>query len=116
LPNCVGYATGRFNEIGGYQAIRYLGSANAKDFIQFASYQGLEVTQSPTIGACIVWSGGDSSYGHVAIVEDIINETEIVISESGWSASKIWWTSTHYKGKSGNWTEGGDYNWMKEKY
>ena len=33
LSNCVGYALGRFNEIGGYGTIKYLKSVNAENFM-----------------------------------------------------------------------------------
>ena len=69
LPNCVGYATGRFNEIGEWTDCKYLGNTNAANFITLARKQGLMITQRPTIGGCMVWHGGNTGEGHVAIVE-----------------------------------------------
>lgn len=81
LPNCVGWATGRFNEIGGYGECKYLGNTNAANFIDLAHKQGLTVTQRPTVGGCMVWKGGNTGEGHVAIVElDLGNR--MVTSES----------------------------------
>ena len=81
LPNCVGWATGRFNEIGGYGECKYLGNTNAANFIDLARKQGLTVTQRPTVGGCMVWKGGNTGEGHVAIVElDLGNR--MVTSES----------------------------------
>lgn len=113
LSNCVGYAYGRFNEIGGYGCCKYLRPTNAENFIQYAG--GLEVGQTPKLGACMVWrkgatlSGSDGA-GHVAIVEKVISETEIVTSESGWN-SKPFWTKTRKKG-SGNWGAGSGYTFL----
>lgn len=81
LPNCVGWATGRFNEIGAYGSCKYLGNTNAANFIDLAKKQGLTVTQRPTVGGCMVWRGGHTGEGHVAIVElDLGNR--VVTSES----------------------------------
>ena len=71
LSNCVGYAYGRFNEIGGYGSCKYLAPVNAENFIQYKG--SCEVGQTPKLGACMVWqkgaslSGSDGA-GHVAIV------------------------------------------------
>lgn len=114
LANCVGYAVGRFNEIGGYGCCKYLKPVNAEKFIQYAG--GLEVGQTPKLGACMVWrkgatlSGSDGA-GHVAIVEKIISDTNIVTSESGWGSSKPFWTQTRTKG-NGNWGAGTGYTFL----
>ena len=115
LSNCVGYAYGRFNEIGEYGCCKYLSPVNAENFIQ---YKGdLEVGQTPKVGACMVWkrgatlSGSDGA-GHVAIVEEVISDTEVVTSESGWNSSKPFWTQTRKKGSNGKWGAGNDYTFL----
>ena len=114
LANCVGYAYGRFNEIGGYGYCKYLSPVNAENFIQYAG--GLKVGQTPKLGACMVWrkgaslSGSDGA-GHVAIVEKIISSTQIVTSESGYNSSKPFWTKTRNKG-NGNWGAGSAYTFL----
>lgn len=114
LANCVGYAIGRFNEIGGYGKCKYLRSTNAENFIQNAG--NLEVGQTPKLGAVAVWkkgatlSGSDGA-GHVAIVEKIISDTEIVTSESGYNASNPFWTQTRKRG-NGNWGAGSAYTFL----
>lgn len=114
LSNCVGYAYGRFNEIIGEGACKHLRPVNAENFIQ---YKGtLEVGMEPRLGACMVWQKGatlkgSDGAGHVAIVEKIISSTEIVTSESGWGASKPFWTQTRKKG-SGNWGQGSSYKFL----
>lgn len=115
LANCVGYAYGRFNEIGGWGSCKYLCPTNAENFIQYAG--GLEVGQTPKLGACMVWrkgatlSGSDGA-GHVAIVEKIISATEVVTSESGWNSSKPFWTQTRKKGSDGRWGSGSAYTFL----
>lgn len=104
LSNCVGYAYGRFNEIGQWGSCKYLVPTNAELFIQ---YKGdLEVGQTPKLGACMVWQKGTQSgsdgAGHVAIVEKIISDTEIVTSESAWE-DYAFGTFNRKKGEDGNW-------------
>ena len=114
LANCVGYAYGRFNEIGGWGKCKYLSPVNAEKFIQYAG--GLEIGQTPKLGACMVWqkgatlSGSDGA-GHVAIVEKIISDTEVVTSESGYN-SKAFWTQTRKKGSDGRWGSGSSYKFL----
>ncbi len=114
LSNCVGYAFGRFNEIGGYGRCKYLRPVNAENFIQNAG--GLPVDQAPSLGACMVWrkgatlSSGDGA-GHVAIVEQILSPTKIVTSESGYNCSSPFWITTRNKG-DGNWGAGAGYTFL----
>lgn len=113
LSNCVGYAVGRFNEIGGWGSCKYLSPVNAENFIQYAG--GLEVGQTPKLGACMVWKKGatlsnSDGAGHVAIVEKVISSTQIVTSESGWGSSPFW-TKTRNKG-NGNWGAGSGYTFL----
>lgn len=113
LSNCVGYAYGRFNEIGGYGACKYLAPVNAENFIQYKG--SLEVGQKAKLGACMVWrkgatlSGSDGA-GHVAIVEKIISDTEIVTSESAWGGPAFY-TKTRKKG-NGDWGMGSAYTFL----
>ena len=115
LANCVGYAYGRFNEIGGWGSCKYLVPTNAENFIQHKG--SLEVGQTPKLGACMVWrrgatlSGSDGA-GHVAIVEKVISDTEVVTSESGWNSSRPFWTQTRKKGSDGRWGSGSSYTFL----
>ena len=73
--------------------------------------------QTPRLGACMVWqkgatlSGSDGA-GHVAIVEEVVSATEVITSESGWGASKPFWTQTRKKGSNGNWGAGTGYKFL----
>ncbi len=114
LANCVGYAYGRFNEIVGAGSCKYLAPTNAENFMQYKG--NLETGMTPRVGACMVWqkgatlSGSDGA-GHVAIVEKVISDTEVVTSESGWQASKPFWTQTRKKG-TGNWGQASTYKFL----
>lgn len=91
LANCVGYANGRFNEIGGYKKCKYQLVCNAENFIEAAKKMGLKVVDHPVIGGIMVWQkgatlGNSDGAGHVAIVEEIIDDETIYTSESGYNA------------------------------
>ena len=102
LPNCVGWATGRINEKLDIGYCKYLGNRNAKEFVIFAKQQGLKMGDDPAEGACMVWGG--SREGHVAIVEQVIDNDTVITSESGWSyrAKPIVRELTRKRG-SGSW-------------
>ena len=109
LPNCVGYVTGRFNEIGAYGSCKYLGNTNAANYIDLARKQGLTVTQRPTVGGCMVWKGGNTGEGHVAIVEmDLGNR--VVTSESEYYGKQF----VIYKRFGDGWKSG--CYWMGASY
>lgn len=85
LPNCVGFATGRFNEMLGLGACTYLGNADAMNFMNFASLQGLATGSDPIVGACMVWDDYSGEGGHVAIVESVVDIDTVTTYESGWN-------------------------------
>ena len=114
LANCVGYAYGRFNEIGGWESCKYLSPVNAERFIDYAT--GLTVSQSPQIGACMVWQkgatkDGSDGAGHVAIVEKVLGSGEVYTSESGYN-SKAFWNQNRKKGSDGNWGQSSSYKFL----
>ena len=110
LPNCVGYVVGRFNEIGGYGACKWLvARGNACDFIRIGQQQGLQISDAPTLGGCMVWAGGSGGYGHVAIVERVQGD-KIETSESEYYGEAF----VTYKRTGRNWSEG--CYWMRSSY
>lgn len=110
LPNCVGYAVGRFNEVGQYGACKWLvARGNACDFIRIGQQQGLQISDAPTLGGCMVWAGGPGGYGHVAIVERVKGD-KIETSESEYYGKAF----TTYKRTGRNWSEG--CYWMRSSY
>lgn len=115
LANCVGYAYGRFNEIGEWGCCKYLAPTNAENFIQYAG--DLEVGMTPKIGACMVWQKGatlsnSDGAGHVAIVEKVVSASQVVTSESGYGCATPFWTKTRNKGSDGNWGAGSSYKFL----
>ena len=115
LSNCVGYAYGRFNEIGGYGYCKYLSPVNAERFPQYNN-TGIPMGDTSKLGACMVWRGGPTlqsgdGVGHVAIVEKVISSTEVITSESGWGSKNPFWTATRKKG-NGNWGAGSGYKFL----
>ena len=100
LSNCVGYACGRFNEIGGYKKCKYPIHCNAENFIERAKSLGLVISTKPVPGGIMVWQYGTLSgvdgCGHVEIVEEIIDENTIYTSASNYGAE------TFYNAKRSN--------------
>lgn len=110
LPNCVGYAVGRFNSIGDYGYIKWLAArGDACDFIKIAKSQGLQVTEKPTLGGIMVWSGGKGGYGHVAVVE-LIKGGTVHTSESEYYGKPF----VVYKRSGKDWRDG--CYWMGSSY
>ena len=99
LPNCTGYVHGRFMELGN-QPYDYdpsiLPWGNASTYYGNSS---LEKGQDPRLGACMVWGVGA---GHVAIVEEIIDNDTVLTSESDWGNSSaggtVFVTRTRHRG------------------
>jgi surface antigen len=94
LANCVGYASGRFNEIiniardtGGctYTTL----NCNAVGFKERAEAAGLQTGSTPRRGA-IGCCGGGSGAGHVFIVERVDSNNRIYTSESGYGSTAFW--------------------------
>lgn len=86
LPNCTGYAYGRFMECMNVTSctLKHSPGANANNWYGYTS-DGYARGSTPYLGAVICWSGG--TWGHVAIVEKIYSNTDIVWSESNWSGN-----------------------------
>ena len=94
IPNCVGYACGRFNEIIGEMKYPQF-NGDAKTFRSIAERIGLQVSDNPSLGGIMVWSGTKpGAAGHVAIVEEIQSNNRVLISESGYGAKWIFKTRT----------------------
>ena len=94
LANCVGYASGRFNEIINiardtskctYKTL----NCNAINFKERAEAAGLKTGSTPRRGAIMCW--GNSGAGHVAIVERVDSNNQVYTSESGWGTNTICW-------------------------
>ena len=91
LPNCVGYAWGRWREI--LNAHHLLCKGNAENW--FAYPDRYERGQTPKLGAIACWSKGRVNYGpdgagHVAVVEDILEDGSILTSNSAYLGSRFY--------------------------
>ena len=88
LPNCVGYAWGRFIEAQGVTDCN-LSRGNAENWYDYND--GYKRSRTPKLGSIICWAKGkphnpDDGAGHVAFVEDIYDDGSILISESGYNS------------------------------
>jgi surface antigen len=99
LPNCVGYAWGRWRELLG--KYHNLSRGNAENWYGNKG-DGYKRGKTPKLGAVICWAKGkagnaNDGAGHVAIVEKINSDGSILTSNSGYG-SKRFWTQTIKKG------------------
>ena len=95
LPNCVGYAWGRFGEISNVKPTLCRGDAE-RWYNYHDNYMRGKVAK---VGAVICWKKGSETNrndgcGHVAIVEHINDDGSIVISQSGYNNKKRFYLST----------------------
>lgn len=94
LPNCVGYAWGRWREL--LSKFHNLSRANAEMWYG-NTVDGYKRGKTPKLGAVICWRKGvvgneSDGAGHVGIVEEI-NDTNIVVSMSAYKGNR-WFTRT----------------------
>ena len=108
LSNCVGYCWGRWREILGYDP--RLSKGNAEDWWGNTS-DGYKRGQTPQVGAVMCWKkgqtwNGNDGYGHVAIVEEVKSNGDVIVSESHYGS--IRWRRHTYT-KSSNYYLGRGY-------
>lgn len=124
LANCVGYASGRFNEIineaRGTTGCTYTTlNCNAENFIERAKAAGLKTGSTPRVGAigCAMkgstLSGGDGA-GHVWIVEKVNSATSTYTSESGYGSTAFW--NQTRNNSNGRWGLGSGYTFRAYIY
>lgn len=87
LPNCVGYAWGRFLEENGLTDCN-LSRGDARNWFGHTS-DGYQRGQTPKLGAVICWDN-PSSGGHVAIVEKIYDNGKILTSNSAYNGTRFY--------------------------
>lgn len=117
LANCVGYASGRFNEITnearGTTGCTYKTlNCNAEWFIERAVQAGLKTGSTPKVGAIMCWQkgsvdGGQDGAGHVAIVEKVNSNGTVYTSESGYGSTAFW--NQTRSNSNGRWGCGNGY-------
>ena len=100
--NCTYYAYSRFSELLGHEAT---GIADGDACTWYNGTTAYKKGSTPKLGAIAVWQYGNSnSNGHVAVVEEIKDNGDIVVSEGGWSNNK-WYGNSTFK-KSNNYATG----------
>lgn len=82
LPNCTCYVYGRFWELQGLECTD-LPSYNAEDWWNNFPARYVK-SQTPQLGAIACWYGPGNYKGHVAIVEHIYENGDIMTSNSGY--------------------------------
>ena len=98
LPNCVGYAQGRLLELIGKNKVDWkLPACNAEDWFGAAKANGMKVGQTAKLGAVIVWCAGSThnsldGTGHIAVVEEVKANGDIVVSQSAYGGEKFYTT------------------------
>lgn len=98
IPNCVGYAWGRWYELLGEKP--KLSRANAEDW--FGYNDGYQRGNTPKLGAVMCWRKGNvknvnDGAGHVAIVEKINDDGSVIASQSNYGGNR-WELVTYKKG------------------
>jgi hypothetical protein len=91
LPNCVGYAWGRWLELLGYAPL--LSRGNAENW--WAKADGYKRGNVPLVGAVACWRKGQAANssdgaGHVSIVEQVYTDGTIVTSNSSYLGSNFY--------------------------
>ena len=92
LPNCVGYAWGRWREILGKSPKLSLNNA---EVWYLNTADGYKRGSTPKVGAVICWrkgeaGNGNDGAGHVAIVEKIYSDGSILTSNSAYGGSRFY--------------------------
>lgn len=86
LPNCTGYAWGRFLEEQNITTCN-LSRANAENWYSYDD--GYQRGNTPKLGAIICFEGVGSKAGHVAVVEEIDSIGKINTSNSAYGGSRF---------------------------
>lgn len=113
LPNCTTYAMGRSGEVAGNSVkqgycedpmLTRQGYGNAKDFYKSARWA---VGTVPKVGAVCCWGSDSDQYGHVAIVEEVIDDENVIVSQSNYGGT--FFETKTYNCKVGKVTNGVGY-------
>lgn len=91
IPNCVGYAWGRFGEILGTTPT--LPRADAREWYG-STWDGYSRGNKPKLGAVMCWDKPGHE-GHVCIVEAIYEDGSVQTSESAWAGTR-WYSNRRY--------------------
>lgn len=121
LPNCTGYASGKFNEE--YNRLMKLEPHLEFDFFRFDAqnfwwqvtntnskhYNELPYGFDPKVGGIMVWDDA-KKIGHVAIVDEILNDYQVRIAQSSYSGREF--STEVISLKDGSWYWGNGYKYL----
>ncbi len=110
-PNCTRHAFGRFAEICGELLPVIKGDArgNAEDWYDVIKATGKYCcSDKPRLGAVACWKvgkirNGNDGAGHVAVVEEIMPNGDILTSNGAWEGPEFY-LETYHANKGYNWT------------
>lgn len=111
IPNCTGYAWGRFYEITGEKP--KLSTNNASVWYSNTS-DGYDRGSEPLPGAVICWTDGGA--GHVAIVEKVNSDGSILISQSYYRNAYYDPTNTDHFSTQTLTNSDGNWGWAWQGY
>ena len=106
LPNCVGYANGRQDEV----IAEIMGNEtycnndmiyDAEQIFEHCQSIGRPTGYKPKRGGCMCWSN-PATGGHIVFVEDVIDKDHVLATESGYSGT-FWFQQTNINSDN-NWT------------
>lgn len=112
MPNCTCYAWGRFWEVSDPSNIdinkpTHLPTGDGGVWFERAVNDGYyETGDTPRLGAVICFSDNNGGSGHVAIVEEIDENGNIVCSNSAWQGTYFFLTNINKSGEGAT-----AYNW-----
>lgn len=107
MPNCVGYTWGRWYEA--FDTRPRLSTGNAGDWYAYNDGYRRSPT-TPTLGAIACFSS--DSYGHVCVVEQIIDATHINTSNSAIGGPRFWQEILEYANGTWNRTRAFGYTFQ----
>ena len=111
MPNCTAYAYGRAYEILGYEPD--LSWASAGQWYDYNRSSGaFDYGKTPRVGAIACWSY--SGGGHVAVVESIDSNGNMILSNSAWNRYDLFFYLTYAHTSDAN--PGGNSWWNFEGY
>ena len=111
LPNCCGEVHGRWLECQNqtnYKKYDKLCTGDAESYYGYKK-DGYKRSQTPKLGAIICWYGKGKLAGHVAFVEKIYSNGDVLTSNSAYGHS-LFYTKKYLKKK--NYYMGDNYVWQ----
>lgn len=115
---CAWYGLARAQEILGTSGSskKFSRGGNGGEFCEVAQslsdkFSIITDYTKPKSGSLVVWKGGLSGYGHVAVIEKVINSSTVFLSEAGIGIGQFGRTATDLL-----WTSGSQYNATNARY